>query len=188
MSVVPCSETLCTIISTTMFASEIVEKIRAAIPGLSRTSSTVSFACLRSTLTPRTTTSSMLAISFFASVPAASWKLERTSNGTENFFANSTARDCITLEPAPAISSNDDDVIFVQEIMDLSRTDVCDFRFCVRAVGQDACFRAGQGNGATTERVDCHRDQRTGGAFAGGEQKIEFAWGRLRRNFARQLE
>jgi len=72
--------------------------------------------------------------------------------------APATKGRCFALVRLPLKSGNDDDVILVQEIMNLSRTDVRDFRFRVRAVGQDACFRAGHGNGAATEGVDCHRD------------------------------
>ncbi len=89
-----------------MLPLAITEKIRPATPGSSRTSSIVTLAWLRSMLMPRMTMSSMFAVSSFAVVPTSLLKLERTSNSTPNFLANSTARDCITFEPAPAISSN----------------------------------------------------------------------------------
>ena len=83
-----------------------IEKIEPAMPGLSLTPEMVNLAWLRSRLIPRTTTSSMLAVSSLAIVPLAGLRLERTSKSIPNFFANSTARDCITFEPAPAISSS----------------------------------------------------------------------------------
>src|SRR2546427_172380 len=55
--------------------------------------------------TPRTTISSILVVSSFTIVPGLSFKLERTSKTTPNFFANSTDRDCITLAPRLASSS-----------------------------------------------------------------------------------
>ena len=105
MSVVPLTETFCTIISMTMFAPASAVKIRAAVPGLSGTWTMVTFAWLRSTLTPRMTTFSIPAFSSFTMVPGFWLKLLRTSKTTPNFFANSTERDCITFEPLLAISS-----------------------------------------------------------------------------------
>ena len=72
--------------------------------------------------------------------------------------APATKNRCFSLVRLPLKSGNDDDVILVQEIMDLSWTNVRDFRFCMHAISQDACFRAGHGNSAAAERVDCHRD------------------------------
>jgi hypothetical protein len=91
--------------STMMCAAAMFEKIRAAIPGSSRTPAMLSFAWCLSRLIPRTTTSSMLGVSSLAIVPRRLVKLDRTSNSTPNFLANSTARDCITFAPLPAISS-----------------------------------------------------------------------------------
>jgi len=94
-----------TIISTfTVGVAEGLE-MRAATPGLSGTATSVILAWFLSSETPRTTTPSMLLVSSFTMVPGFSLRLERTSNTTPNFFANSTERLCITLAPRLASSS-----------------------------------------------------------------------------------
>src|SRR3989475_547583 len=82
--------------STLMAASPSVLKIRAPPRGLSGTATRVTLAWFLSSDTPRMTTSSMLRVSSFTIVPGLSFRLERTSNTTPNFLANSTERDCIT--------------------------------------------------------------------------------------------
>ena len=91
--------------SMLMAAPEMALKTFAATPGLSGTLAMVTLAWLRSRLTPRMTTFSMLLVSSFTMVPGLLLKLLRTSKMTLNFFANSTERDCMTLEPVLAISS-----------------------------------------------------------------------------------
>ena len=105
MSVVPLTETFCTIMSMMMPASASAVKMRAAVPGLSGTWTMVTLAWFFSTLTPRMTTFSMPAFSSFTMVPGLWLKLLRTSKTTPNFLANSTERDCMTFEPLLAISS-----------------------------------------------------------------------------------
>ena len=105
MSVAPRAETFCTIMSMTTRASASALNTAAAVPGRSGTPSTVTLAWFFSTLTPRITTFSMPGASSVIMVPGLSLKLERTSNFTPNFLANSTERDCMTLLPLLAISS-----------------------------------------------------------------------------------
>src|ERR1039458_4563414 len=95
----------CTIISTFTLASPMALKMRAATPGLSGTATSVTFAWFLSSETPRTTMSSMFLVSSFTMVPGFSLRLERTSNTTPNFLANSTERDCMTFAPRLASSS-----------------------------------------------------------------------------------
>jgi hypothetical protein len=82
----------CTIMSTLIVASPMALKMRAATPGLSGTPTRVSLAWFLSSETPRMTTPSMLRVSSFTMVPGLSLRLERTSNTTPNFLANSTER------------------------------------------------------------------------------------------------
>ena len=105
MSVVPSCGAVCTMTSTTTLAAASALKIFAAVPVLSGTPSMVTFAWLRSMLTPRMTTSSIPGVSAFTMVPGFWLKLLRTSKRTSNLLANSTERDCITLDPDDAISS-----------------------------------------------------------------------------------
>ena len=111
MSVVPLTETFCTMTSMMTLASAKAVKIREAIPGRSGTLVIVTFAWLRSTETPRTTTFSNPGVSSLTIVPLWVLKLLRTSKGTLNFLANSTERDCITFEPEAAISRSSSCVI-----------------------------------------------------------------------------
>ena len=85
-------------------------------------------------------------------------------------------------------TGDDDDVVIGQQGMNLSRRDICDLRPGMRAVRQDARFRAGQGNGFPAEGVHGHGGQGARGQLAGGEQRIELALRRLRRSLARQLD
>ena len=102
----PPRPTFCTIISTTMPASPSSRKMSAAVPGLSGMSLTVTFVWFLSIATPLITTSSNDGASDFTIVPGSLLKLERTSNTTLCFCANSTLLACMTFEPRDAISKS----------------------------------------------------------------------------------
>ena len=104
MSVVPCSEMFCTIMSTLMFRSARPRKSRAARPGLSGTPVTVTLASDRSWVTAVTTACSMDGSSSSTHVPGSQVKLERTWSGTLWLRANSTDRRASTRPPVAAIS------------------------------------------------------------------------------------
>ena len=91
--------------STITLASASPRKTFAAEPGLSGMLLMMTLAWSLSAAMPRTTTCSMYATSSFTMVPGLWLNEERTSKTTPNFLANSTDRDCITLEPDEASSS-----------------------------------------------------------------------------------
>ncbi len=93
------------IMSTRMLAAPIAPKMRAAIPGLSGTPTNVTFAWLRSPVTPETTTCSMSRSSLVTSVPLPSAKVDLTTTGTPYLAANSTERLWSTFAPRLASSS-----------------------------------------------------------------------------------
>ena len=93
------------IMSRLISASASAPRMRPDMPGSSGMPVIVTRACERSIDTPRMTTCSMLGCSSNTRVPGLSLSEERTSKMTPNFFANSTDRDCMTLEPDEAISS-----------------------------------------------------------------------------------
>ena len=74
----------------------------AAIPGLSGTPRTLTFASLRLQATPATTTCSIVSSSSTTQVPSLSLNEERTWMGTLYFLANSTERVWSTLAPTLA--------------------------------------------------------------------------------------
>ena len=94
-----------TIMSRLISASPSAPRILPDMPGSSGMPVMVTRACERSIETPRMTTFSMLGCSSNTRVPGLSLSEERTSKITPNFFANSTERDCMTLEPDEAISN-----------------------------------------------------------------------------------
>ncbi len=84
----------------------------------------------------------------------------------------------LSLEPG-----DDDDVIFREQRVDLSRRDVGDLRAGMGAIGQDAGFGAGQRNRLPAERVDRHGGERDCRLFAGGEQHVHLALRRVAATF-----
>ena len=105
MSVVPCTDVFCTIMSTLIDLSARARKSRAATPGRSGTPLTVTLASEVSWVTAVTTASSMSASSSTTQVPGSQVKLLRTCSGTLWLRANSTARSMRTRPPVAAISS-----------------------------------------------------------------------------------
>ena len=100
-------------------------------------------------------------------------------------------RPSVVVSPSGVLSlktGHDHDVILREQGVDLLRADIRDLRFRVRAIGQNARFRAGQRNRFAAERVDGHGGERNGGAFAGGEQNVELARRWAGRHFTRELE
>ena len=82
MSVVPCSEVFCTMVSTLTARSASARNSRAAMPGLSGTPVTVTLASEVSWVTAVTTACSMDGSSSTTQVPGSQVKLERTCKGT----------------------------------------------------------------------------------------------------------
>ena len=105
MSVVPCSDVFCTIMSTLTSRSARARNSRAAMPGRSGTPVTVTFASEVSWVTAVTTACSMDGSSSTTQVPGSHVKLERTCSGTWWLRANSTERSASTRPPLAAISS-----------------------------------------------------------------------------------
>jgi hypothetical protein len=92
------------IVSTLMPAAATALKMPAAVPGLSGTSVSVTYASSTVWVMPEMIASSMLGSSRIH-VPSVPEKVERTWIGTPWLRANSTDRSCRTRAPEPAISS-----------------------------------------------------------------------------------
>ena len=92
------------IVSTLMPAAATALKMPAAVPGLSGTSVSVTYASSMVWVMPEMIASSMLGSSRIQ-VPSVPEKVERTWIGTPWLRANSTDRSCSTRAPDPAISS-----------------------------------------------------------------------------------
>ena len=105
MSVVPCSDVFCTMVSTLTARSARARNSRAAMPGLSGTPVTVTLASEVSWVTAVTTACSMDGSSSTTQVPGSQVKLERTCSGTSWLRANSTERSARTRPPLAAMSS-----------------------------------------------------------------------------------
>ena len=105
MSVVPCTEVFCTIMSTLTFRSARPGRGGRPGPGRSGTPVTVTLASDSSWVTAVTIACSMPSSSSPTQVPGSQVKLERTCSGTPWLRANSTDRRLSTRPPVAAISS-----------------------------------------------------------------------------------
>ena len=105
MSVMPWSDTFCTIMSTFTSMSARRRNSRAAMPGWSGTPVIVIFASESSATTPVMIACSMVGSSSVIHVPGSQVKLERTCNVTWWVRANSTARIAGFGQPHADISS-----------------------------------------------------------------------------------
>ena len=105
MSVVPCSDMFCTIMSTLTVRSARARNRRAAMPGRSGTPVTVTLASDVSWVTAEMMACSIDGSSSTTQVPGSQVKLERTCSGTLWLRANSTERSASTRPPLAAISS-----------------------------------------------------------------------------------
>ena len=79
-------------------------------------------------------------------------------------------------------------VILGQQLVDLPRRNVRDFRFRVHAVGHDPSLRAAERDRFAPERIHRHRRKGARALFAGREERIHLALVRLRRQLARQFD
>ena len=75
----------------------------------------------------------------------------------------------------------------VEKLVHALRRNVGDLRLGVKAVGDDAGLRPGQGHRRRSEPVQRHRQQRDGSLFARGQQHVHFAFVRLRMHFFASL-
>src|SRR5262245_23250890 len=105
MSVTPWSDTFCTIMSTLTPTSASSRNRRAAMPGLSGTPDTVTFASLTSWVTAETIACSIDLSSSVIQVPGSQVKAERTCSLTPHRRANSTERIAGLGQPVAVISS-----------------------------------------------------------------------------------
>ena len=103
MSVAPSVEVFCTIMSTFTSSSARAPNRRAAIPGWSGTSATVTLASEVSWVTPEMMACS-IAPSSLTHVPGSHVKLDRTCRTPPWFLATSTERRASTRPPVAAIS------------------------------------------------------------------------------------
>ncbi len=77
---------------------------------------------------------------------------------------------------------------FLERGLQPARRDVDDFRVAVRAGGDHAGLRTGEGAGLRAQRFDRHGHQRIGDALAGGQQHVEFARRRDRAHLLSQVQ
>ena len=88
-----------------------------------------------------------------------------------------------------ALEARDEhDAPAVESLDHADRRDLADLGLRVDGVGQDARLRAGEGHGFVPEVVHGHRDERARDALPRGEQHVELAGMRLRRDLAGELE
>ena len=86
----------------------------------------------------------------------------------------------------PLEAGDEHDPLRVECLVDAARANVDDLRLAVGGVGDDPRLRPRQRDRLVTEVVDRHRTQRAGDALADGDQHVELARLRLRRDLVRE--
>ena len=85
-------------------------------------------------------------------------------------------------------TGDEDDLAVVHGLLDARRVDVEDARLHVHRIGDDAGLRAREAHGVVAEAVDGHGQQGAADAFAGGEEHVHLAFGRVGSDLAGELE
>ena len=84
-------------------------------------------------------------------------------------------------------TGDDDDAALLQGTHDAARGDVDDARVAVGGGGEDACLGTGVADGLDPEVGQGHRQQRSRLAFSRGQQHVQLAGLRLRRDLQREV-